>query len=109
MSANEGVVRAAALRIVPTFLLVDGRETSLDALKYFYEIIFVVHSLIDYEANVSPGKAKFRLEVSIVPALYLVATKCRSSSLHRQPIDLLLSSHRREGMWDSFLASKVGS
>jgi hypothetical protein len=45
--------------------------------------------------------------VRIIPALYLVATKCRLDALRYRAITLLLSSRRREGIWDSILCGKV--
>lgn len=49
----------------------------------------------------------YTFEVRIIPALYLVATKCRLNSLRRRAITLLLTSRRREGIWDSVLCGKV--
>lgn len=52
-------------------------------------------------------KASFALDLGIVPPLFVVATKCRDRTLRREAIALLMSSPRREGMWDSFLCGKV--
>lgn len=52
-------------------------------------------------------KASFALDLGIVPPLFVVATKCRDRKLRREAIKLLLSSPRREGMWDSILCGKV--
>lgn len=53
-------------------------------------------------------KASFALDLGIVPPLFVVATKCRERKLRREAIRLLMSSPRREGMWDSTLCGKVG-
>jgi hypothetical protein len=53
-------------------------------------------------------KASFALDLGIVPPLFVVATKCRDRKLRRDAISLLLSSPRREGMWDSILSGRVG-
>jgi hypothetical protein len=53
-------------------------------------------------------KASFALDLGIVPPLFVVATKCRDRKLRREAVRLLLSSPRREGMWDSILCGKVG-
>lgn len=53
-------------------------------------------------------KASFALDLGIVPPLFVVATKCRDRKLRREAIRLLMSSPRREGMWDSVLCGKVG-
>ncbi|KAG5946176.1 hypothetical protein E4U53_006617 [Claviceps sorghi] len=53
-------------------------------------------------------KPSFAADLGIVPPLYVVATKCREPRLRRRAIQLLRSSARREGMWDSELAAKIG-
>ena len=52
-------------------------------------------------------KASFALDLGIVPPLFVVATKCRQRKLRREAIRLLMSSPRREGMWDSILSGRV--
>ena len=52
-------------------------------------------------------KASFSLDLGIIPPLFVVATKCRARKLRREAIRLLLSSPRREGMWDSILCGKA--
>lgn len=59
------------------------------------------------EDNFSHIKASFALDLGIVPPLFVVATKCRNRKLRREAIRLLLSSPRREGMWDSILSGRV--
>ncbi len=53
-------------------------------------------------------KASFSADLGIVPPLYVVATKSRDRILRRRAIDLLRSSARREGMWDSELVARIG-
>ncbi|KAE8444976.1 hypothetical protein EG329_014104 [Mollisiaceae sp. DMI_Dod_QoI] len=60
------------------------------------------------EDNYAHIKASFALDLGIVPPLFVVATKCRNRKLRRDAISLLLSSPRREGMWDSILSGRVG-
>ncbi|KAL1869708.1 hypothetical protein VTK73DRAFT_3012 [Phialemonium thermophilum] len=54
-------------------------------------------------------KPSFSADLGIVPPLFVVATKCRDPLLRRQAIQLLRSSSRREGMWDSELAARIGA
>ncbi|KIH88406.1 hypothetical protein SPBR_06521 [Sporothrix brasiliensis 5110] len=67
----------------------------------------------DYDAchgfyfHTSHIKASFSADLGIVPPLYVVATKSRDRVLRRQAIQLLRSSARREGMWDSELAARI--
>ncbi|KAK0615952.1 hypothetical protein B0T17DRAFT_609846 [Bombardia bombarda] len=53
-------------------------------------------------------KASFSADLGIVPPLFVVATKCRNPLIRRQAIQLLRSSSRREGMWDSELTARIG-
>jgi hypothetical protein len=53
-------------------------------------------------------KPSFSADLGIVPPLYVVATKCREPHIRRQAIQLLRSSARREGMWDSELTARIG-
>lgn len=53
-------------------------------------------------------KPSFSADLGIVPPLFVVATKCRDPVIRRQAIQLLRSSARREGMWDSELAARIG-
>lgn len=53
-------------------------------------------------------KPSFTADLGIIPPLFLVATKCREPVVRRQAIQLLRSSARREGMWDSELVARIG-
>lgn len=53
-------------------------------------------------------KPSFSADLGIVPPLFVVATKCREPTVRRQAIQLLMSSSRREGMWDSELIARIG-
>ncbi|KAI1449950.1 hypothetical protein F5Y02DRAFT_370493 [Annulohypoxylon stygium] len=53
-------------------------------------------------------KPSFSADLGIVPPLFVAATKCRDPTTRRQAIQLLRSSSRREGMWDSELAARIG-
>ncbi|SPN98919.1 uncharacterized protein DNG_01958 [Cephalotrichum gorgonifer] len=53
-------------------------------------------------------KPSFSADLGIVPPLYVVATKCRNYAVRRRAIELLRSSSRREGMWDSQLSGIIG-
>ena len=52
-------------------------------------------------------KPSFSADLGIVPPLFVVATKCRDPYLRRKAIQLLRSSARREGMWDSELSARI--
>lgn len=62
-----------------------------------------------HEYTASHIKPSFSADLGIVPPLYVVATKCRNPVIRRQAIQLLRSSSRREGMWDSELTARIGT
>ncbi|CAN8095579.1 unnamed protein product [Discula destructiva] len=62
-----------------------------------------------HEYTASHIKPSFSADLGIVPPLYVVATKCRNPLIRRQAIQLLRSSSRREGMWDSELTARIGT
>ncbi|KAK0118179.1 hypothetical protein ONS95_012484 [Cadophora gregata] len=53
------------------------------------------------------SRATFTTAIGIVHPLYVVAIKCRNRKLRREAIQILLSSPRREGLWDSLLCGHV--
>lgn len=53
-------------------------------------------------------KPSFSADLGIVPPLFVVATKCRDQATRHQAIQLLRTSSRREGMWDSELSARIG-
>ncbi len=61
-----------------------------------------------YDYNARHIKPSFSADLGIVPPLFVVATKCRDPRTRRQAIQLLRTSSRREGMWDSELAARIG-
>ncbi|OHE96417.1 hypothetical protein CORC01_08340 [Colletotrichum orchidophilum] len=61
-----------------------------------------------HEYNTFHIKPSFSADLGIVPPLFVVATKCRHPVIRRQAIQLLRSSARREGMWDSELTARIG-
>ncbi|KAH8839539.1 hypothetical protein MCOR27_004750 [Pyricularia oryzae] len=61
------------------------------------------------EYTVHHIKPSFSADLGIVPPLYVVAAKSRDHIIRRQAIQLLRSSARREGMWDSQLTAQIGT
>jgi hypothetical protein len=61
-----------------------------------------------FDYNTHHIKPSFSADLGIVPPLFVAATKCRNPTIRRQAIQLLKSSARREGMWDSELTARIG-
>ncbi|KAI4213141.1 MAG: hypothetical protein LQ351_004295 [Letrouitia transgressa] len=49
----------------------------------------------------------FCLDTSIIGPLFTVAHKCRDPSLRRKAVELLFSTPRQEGVWDSVITARV--
>jgi hypothetical protein len=127
--------RAEALKLPSTVLLIrlttglGAPESSCDNLLPEFAFLFdICRAALEYESIMDPavnGIASsstflfiandvvegeiFSFDVRVSTALSLVATKCRSLPLRRHAINLLLSSHRREWMYDSVLIGKIGA
>ena len=54
-----------------------------------------------------PATESYAHEPRIVPALHLIATKCRLSHLRNEALSHLYASRRREGIWDSIICAKI--
>jgi hypothetical protein len=54
-------------------------------------------------------KPRFAADLGIVAPLFVVATKCRDPNTRRRAIQLLRSSARREGMWDSEMVANISA
>ncbi|KAM0346047.1 hypothetical protein ACHAPU_005808 [Fusarium lateritium] len=54
-------------------------------------------------------KPRFAADLGIVAPLFVVATKCRDPGTRRRAIQLLRSSSRREGMWDSEMVANISA
>lgn len=54
------------------------------------------------------GKTSFNFDIRTTIPLFEVALYCRNShTLRREALKLLLSSHRREGAWDSRVIARI--
>ncbi|KAM0243139.1 hypothetical protein ACHAP5_006858 [Fusarium lateritium] len=54
-------------------------------------------------------KPRFAADLGVVAPLFVVATKCRDPNTRRRAIQLLRSSARREGMWDSEMVANISA
>lgn len=112
------LARVEALALHPTLVLIrlvsglGAPETACDALlPQFSYLLNLSREILQYEALENPGvmgSETYHMEVRTVSPLLLIATKCRTASLRREAISLLLSSHRREWMYDSLLSGQIG-
>jgi hypothetical protein len=59
--------------------------------------------------EMGPHNIRFSFEVGFIPPLHFAVMKCRDPIIRREGINLLLSSRRQEGMWDSILCGRIGA
>ena len=79
-------------------------ETSWDAkIASFGRLVDLVASLLRQTAH-----GVFSLELGICVPLFVVAQKCRQPGIRRRAIALLLESDRKEGLWETVAAARVG-
>lgn len=85
-------------------------ETSFDELlPEFRAITNLAASIIGELVDSSQESAFYRFDLGILPALYLVGTRCRDRTVRGRAIELLLSSQIREGVWDSFCIGSISN
>jgi hypothetical protein len=85
-------------------------ETSFDELlPEFRAITNLSASIIDQLLDSSQESAFYRFDLGILPALYLVGTRCRDPYVRGQAIDLMRSHQIREGVWDSFCVGSISN
>ncbi|CZR52497.1 uncharacterized protein PAC_02374 [Phialocephala subalpina] len=112
------LARVEALALHPTLVLIrlvsglGAPETACDVLlPQFNYLLNLSRETLQYEALENPavmGAETYHLETRTILPLLLIATKCRNSPLRLEAISLLLSSHRREWMYDSLLSGQIG-
>lgn len=91
-------------------IVVEGttftEESSYDKfLSDFHEIV----ELTRHVSDVACQKPVFRLDLSVVPPLFIVILRCRDRCLRREAIAILGSSRCQDGPWDRQMMATAGS
>jgi hypothetical protein len=112
------IVNAAAIvislnqRYVAILLSIIAEDSEMVYDNHFADFQHIVNTcrLLTETRNFTllPRMSRFSLDVGVIPPLFLVATKCRHSSLRREALGLLFANTRQEGMWDALLSAHVG-
>ncbi|KAJ4293616.1 hypothetical protein N0V90_008899 [Kalmusia sp. IMI 367209] len=77
-------------------------QTPFDAhLSHFRSIIHHARLVLNSTSYASNTPVKFAFEISVVPALFHVAVRCRCPKVRRQAVALLELQPVREGLWDA--------
>ncbi|KAH7411429.1 hypothetical protein BKA64DRAFT_570117, partial [Cadophora sp. MPI-SDFR-AT-0126] len=100
-------------RYIPSrflFSAAEGDETYSDVfLPECTTLVGLLEEVLEQDPNLRPGQATFVFGNHCVLALFVVALRCRDSTVRRRAISLLVKHPRREGLWDSLMAATVAS
>ncbi|KAI9654626.1 MAG: hypothetical protein M1821_005833 [Bathelium mastoideum] len=115
VKSNEDHLAANLLRlhygIAEVWLAMCLRPNETDFDEYtdkFKEMVNYASSLINApQAIPAETGSHFSFEMGTVPPLYFIAVKCRHPVIRRRAIGFLLTSPRREGLWDAYRAGRV--
>jgi hypothetical protein len=112
MKNTAAIVISLNQRYVAILLSVIAEDSEIVYENHFADFQHIVDTcrlLIETRnATQLPCMSRFSLDIGVIPPLYLVATKCRHSSLRREALELLFANPRQEGMWDSLLSAHIG-
>lgn len=80
-------------------------------IPVYQEIVNLARCLLTtHDDKCKPGQAKFVFDDNLVTKLFLVALQCREdASLRWQVVSLLREYPRREGLWDSAMATTIAT
>lgn len=89
-----------------TFILtacsLDNREVASDSyLEEFKEILHHAKIVMEYRTRTATHGPHFTFEICLIPALFLVATRCRCPVTRRAAVAILAQNPPREGLWDA--------
>jgi hypothetical protein len=80
-------------------------DSFLPDFQHIYHLAASVYpSLIAAHAD----QVSYHFDPSVLPALFLLVTRCRDRVLRRKVIRLLTTSFHREGPWDSLAIARMG-
>lgn len=79
--------------------------TSVVFIDNYRRIVSLCQSLV--KAELSGYRVDFSSDLGIVPVLYYVSLNCRVVEIRLQALEMLEATPRREGMWDSRVASLI--
>jgi hypothetical protein len=80
----------------------DPTAMAIDAyLEDFKTVLLYCERILDsMDLDTPQHAARFTFEISLIPALYSVALRCRCPATRRKAVDLLERNPPREGLWD---------
>jgi hypothetical protein len=113
---NEQEKAGAAMLLLQTHInhiMLSGTffktETAYDVfLPEFTAIVTLAEKILPYLTSSHQGvEPRFSVDIGIVPAIFLVASRCRFDDVRKRAIDMLFSCNLREGIWDALAVAHV--
>jgi hypothetical protein len=105
------VAKSLALRFVCSSVALQccvGPELTYDAYVYeFRTALQLAHTL--YDAIYPKTRHTFIVSSILIRSLFFIAWKCRVTAIRTEARDRLQTMLRREGIWDSEVASKIAT
>jgi hypothetical protein len=86
-----------AIIVVSSTLAEGGSFVGLT--PYFRVVVALTKSLVNAETK--EHQSSFIPEMGILPPIYFTAMKCRDPEVRQEAMNILQSTQRREGLWDS--------
>jgi hypothetical protein len=86
-----------------TVCALEARQTAFDNHLDAFKVMVRHARLVLDSLELKPTQcaARFTFEISIIPTLYFVVTRCRCPITRREAIALLARNPPREGLWDA--------
>ncbi|KAK5114894.1 hypothetical protein LTR62_002053 [Meristemomyces frigidus] len=85
----------------------EAEESATDKFMPQFEAAVILGESIQQSLGTFGDQPTFLFDMEIVSPLYFVGIKCRHPLLRRRAINILRSTTRREGLWDSDMAAVV--
>jgi hypothetical protein len=86
-----------------TDCVMEVRQTPFDAhLDGFRTLLHHAEVVLDFmDHQKAQSATRFTFEISLIPAIFFVATRCRCPATRRRTLALLARNPPREGLWDA--------
>ena len=87
--------------VVVLYVSLDTDNCSCDQLSALFQELYTLSSEIVSFVKSDPNRLSYSFELTVIPAMYVLARFCRERELRRKAIVLLEGYQSREGTWDS--------
>jgi hypothetical protein len=99
-------LHALTLRFGMETVPLHGISKMRDFMSCFRRIVSLARLILGHPAA-GPHQGRFTFAPHVIVSLYVTAYCCPHSGTRREAISLLLSTPRREGLWDGVMAGKI--